>query len=90
MSFNFKRILSFVLAFVMVVGMIPASVFAADDETSTIATDYEVGATVTNKGNNAKPTGNIPTGSHWEGPVKSADVTCGKIEHPEHTAECYD
>ena len=93
MNLNLKRILSFALAFVMIVGMLPAnalSVWAADDETSTIATDYEVGATVTNKGNNAKPTGTIPTGSHWEGPVKSADVTCGKIEHPEHTAECYD
>ena len=90
-----KRSLSMILALVMILGMLPSSIFtikasAAEGDASTVATDYtieDVGKSFEFKGTDAKPTGNLPTGSHWEGPVKS-DTTCGKIEHT-HTDDCY-
>lgn len=91
----FKRSVALILSVMMIFGFVPwetvpFGLFSvrAEDETATIATDYEVGATVTNKGNNAEPTGTIPTGSHWEGPVESTGTTCGKDEH-KHTDACY-
>ena len=32
--------------------------------------------------------GKCVEGAHWEGPVRSEDVTCGKTEHT-HTDDCY-
>ena len=90
MKNSLKKILSALLATFMVVGMLPFGVVhthAADDEPSTVATDYAVGDSVTQEGNNAMPTGTIPTGSHWE-VERSADAICGNIEHT-HTDTCY-
>ena len=95
MSKRLERVISFLLALVLVIGMLPAnalSVFAADDEASTVATDYteaDVGKSFEFKGSSAKPTGTIPTGSYWEGPVLvKSEAKCGNAEH-EHTHACY-
>lgn len=53
-----------------------------------VPNNVQVGSTVTGKGTNAKPTGTIPECTHWEGPVKSTDRTCGKDEHT-HDDDCY-
>ena len=57
-----KKLIALALCFAMVLSFIPADLTdlfvldaGAEDGAATIATDYEVGATVTNTGNNAKP-----------------------------------
>ena len=77
-----KRSLSLMMALFMVFSMMPMQALAAE------TTDYAVGDTVTVSGSTAQPTGTIPTGSHWEGPVKGSTI-CGKIEHT-HSDSCYD
>lgn len=83
-----KRILSFILAFVMVLGMIPFNaleVYAAEVTDPTAAV---VGDTIAVVGSTAEPAASNTAGTHWEGPVKSADATCGLQIHT-HGDTCY-
>ena len=86
MNLNFKRILSFVLAFVMVVGMIPASVFAADEA-------WQIGDTTTTP-TKAEPTGDKVAHSVW---VLDKDTTlnpnpkrvCAYSSEHTHGNDCF-
>ena len=75
------------LTLVMTVAMVFAGTVSASAAEATY--DYSVGNTASVEGDDtAMPTGTIPPSTHWEGPVKSASVTCGKEEHT-HTDDCY-
>ena len=81
-----KRMLSWLMALVMCMTMLPTSVFAAEgydhhpDDDTKIATVASSTAEPTDK--------TIPEGTHWEGPVKGETI-CDKMEHT-HTDDCYD
>ena len=84
-----KRLLATALALSLALSFIPGNLFTIKVWAAEDAVDYEVGATVTTTGNNSKPTGTIPTGSHWEGPVKSESMTCGYDYEHKHSDACY-
>ena len=81
-----KKGISWFLALVMVIGVMPMSAFAAEVSAENLAT-AQVGDTHTVSGSTEAPA-TAPEGTHWEGPVKSDDYTCGKDEHT-HVDGCY-
>ena len=83
--------LALVMALTLIVSMIPRNAQHAHaeeteepavDNGAVVADSYVVGDTATVKGSTAEPTGEIPEGSFWAGPVKSDEHT--------HTDACYD
>ena len=90
MSNVWKRTLSLLLAVVLVVGMIPGKLFTvvASAAEVTDPTTAAVGDTYVVKGSTDTPAASGTAGTHWEGPVRSNDATCGKELHP-HTDACY-
>ena len=90
MSNVWKRTLSLLLAVVLVVGMIPGKLFTvvASAAEVTDPTTAAVGDTYAVKGSTDTPAASGTAGTHWEGPVRSNDATCGKELHP-HTDACY-
>ena len=90
MTKNVRRIISMVLAFVMVLTTLPANLFAVF---AAEVTDHEhataVGDTLVVKGDDSTPPdpAHIP-GTHWEFVSKSTDPTCGTDIHV-HNAGCY-
>ena len=81
-----KRMLSWLMALVMCMTMLPATALAEGDVTYDYHPDSNKTATV--EGSTAEPEGKIPDGSYWTGPVKSANTSCGLTEHT-HTDMCY-
>ena len=93
-----KRSLSMLLALVLVLGMVPVNILAAGSEDQTennISTVLEgkfgVGESATIKGSDTAPSADnlADVGTHWEGPVESTGVTCGKDYEHTHTDACY-
>ena len=79
-----KKLLSLLLVLCMIIGMVPGVAMAADE-----GYDYEVGAIVTQNGDDSIPSGSIPEGATWSGPVQLPDMSCGYLFSHSHSESCY-
>jgi len=76
-----RRILSMLLAFAMVIGMLPATALAVDGS-------YEVGDIAFTDDRNTQPTGTIPAGTEWV--YEGLQYACGLQEHTHSSRNgCY-
>lgn len=85
-----KRVLSFLLALVMIISMLPTSAIALSLGSGTEEDPYQVGSTVTNDGS-AEPEGSTVENTHWVKTEEAAAVeklVCQLNEHDHEVAAC--